>query len=168
VGERSQTFELDEASVTLPVPADAEFSELEGLQEGARHLTWAPGPGGFFMVSAGTSSGHTADGMLSGEAQRGSGLRVESDEPAPLAGEGARRVAFRVTHHRPPEVLETPDGGSVRAPERDVRQLSDLLFVPGEHQHLRIGYRVDEDAPDELRALLARVLDRVEVRRHNA
>jgi hypothetical protein len=163
VDERMQTFELGEASVTLPVPADAEFSEQDGLEPGARHLTWAPAPEGYFMVSAGTSPGHTADGLLAGEAQRGSALRVESDEPAPLAGDGARRVAFRVTQHRPRELREAP-GGRVTVPERDVRQLNDLLFVPGERRHLRIGYRVEEGAPDELRALLARTLDRVEVR----
>ena len=51
-------------------------------------------------------------------------------------------------------------------PERDVHELSDLLLVPGEREQLRIGYRVPEDAPEELRALLARMLDGVEVRRH--
>jgi hypothetical protein len=168
VDERAETFEFDEAAVTLPVPAGAEFTELEGLQEGARHLTWTAAPESFFMISAGASPGHTADGMLSGEAQRGTNLRLKSDEPAPFAGEGARRVAFRVTHRRPPEVREAPGGGTVRAPEREVRQLSDLLFVPGEHQHLRVGYRVDEDAPDELRGLLAHMLDRVEVSRRDA
>jgi hypothetical protein len=162
--EELRTFELDEAEVTVPVPAGAEFSELEGLAEGARHLTWAPAPESFFMVSAGTSAGHTADGMLSGEAQRGSGLSVESDEPAPLAGDGARRVAFRVTQHRPREVR---DGGE-RVPEREFRQLNDLLFVPLDGRHLRIGYRVEEGAPEELRALLARMLDRVQVRRRDA
>ena len=46
-----------------------------------------------------------------------------------------------------------------------MHELSDLLFVPGEREQLRIGYRVPEDAPEELRALLARMLDGVEVRR---
>ena len=167
VDERLETFELDEASVTLPVPAGAEFSELAGLEPGSRHLTWAPTPEGHFMVSAGSSAGHTADGLLAGEAQRGSGLRVESDEPAPLAGEGARRVVFRLTRHRPRELREAP-GGRVTAPEREVRELSDLLFVPGERRHLRIGYRVEDGAPEPLRAQLARMLDRVEVRRRDA
>ncbi|MGH2997562.1 MAG: hypothetical protein ACRDM9_14695 [Gaiellaceae bacterium] len=68
--ERPQTFELEEATVSLPAPGDAEFGEQEGLGEGTRHLTWAPGPEGFFMVSAGAGSGYTADGLLAGEAQR--------------------------------------------------------------------------------------------------
>ena len=161
--EREQTLRFDEATVTIPMPAGAEFSDLEGLEEGARHLTWAPGSEGFFMISAGTSVGHTADGLLASQGQRGRALRVESDQPAPLAGEGARRVAFRVTHDRPRELHEGPDGQVTAVPESEVRQLSDLLFIPGDRQHLRIGYRVDEDAPEELRALLARILDRVEV-----
>ena len=51
-------------------------------------------------------------------------------------------------------------------PEETVHELSDLLYVPGDREQLRIGYRVPEDAPDELRALLARMLDSVEIRRH--
>jgi hypothetical protein len=163
VEECEQTIRFEEATITIPMPAGAEFSDLEGLEEGERHLTWAPGPEGFFMISAGTGVGHTADGLLAGEGQRGRALRVESDQPAPLAGEGARRVAFRVTHDRPRELHEGPDGLLTTVPEREVRQLSDLLFIPGDGQHLRIGYRVDEGAPEELRALLARMLDRVEV-----
>ena len=160
--EREQTFELGEATVSLPAPADAEFAEPEGLNEGTRHLTWPAASGAFFMVSGGTSAGHTPEGML-----RGEDLEVESDEPAPLAGPGARRIAFRVTKRRPRELEATPDGEQT-VPAREVRQLSDLLFVPGERQHLRIGYRVEEGAPEEVRALLARMLDRVAVRRHDA
>jgi hypothetical protein len=166
--ERSQTFELDDVTVTVPAPEGAEFSELEGLEEGARHLTWSPAPNGYFMISAGTSPGHTAEGMLAGERERGTAPRVESDEPAPLAGEGARRVVFRVTDHRPREWREAPGGDVEPVPERDVRQLNDLLFVPGRRQRLRIGYRVEEGAAEELRSLLARMLDRVEVRRRHA
>jgi hypothetical protein len=163
VEDREQTLRFEEATVTVPMPAGAEFSDLEGLEEGARHLTWAPGSEGFFMISAGTSVDYTADGLLAGEGQRGRALRVESDQPVPLAGDGARRVAFRVTHDRPRELHEGPDGEVTAVPERGVRQLNDLLFIPGDGQHLRIGYRIDEGAPDELRALFARMLDRVEV-----
>ena len=152
VDEQLQTFEFAEASVTLPVPAGAAFAELEGLDAGARHLTWAPAPEGYFMLSAGASPGHTADGLLSGEAERERGLRVASDEPAP--GRGPRCAARRVQRDAAP-AAGAPRGGRTAAaspsPERDVRQLSDLLFVPGERQHLRVGYRVDEDAPGAVR-----------------
>ena len=163
VDERLETFDLGAARVTLPVPGGAAFAELEGLDPGARHLTWSPTPDAHFMLSAGSSPGHTPDGLLAGEAERGTDLHVESDAAAPLAGPGARRVAYRVTHHRPEELVAAPDGATVRTPARDVRQLSDLLFVPGDPLSLRIGYRVDEDAPEALRAQLARMLDRVEV-----
>ena len=158
-----RTFELGDADVSVPLPDDAELTELEGLDDGARHLTWAPAPGAHFMLSAGTSPGHTPDGLLAGEAQRGSGLQVDSDVPAPVTGRGARRVVYRVTHHHAEEVVAADDGTLVRVPEHDVRQLGDLLFVPCEATWLRIGYRVDDDAPDALRARLARMLDRVEV-----
>lgn len=157
----TRTFELGDAEVSVPLPEDAELSELEGLDAGARHLTWAPAPGGHFMLSAGTSPGHTADGLLAGEAERGSGLRVESDVPVPQVAPGARRVSYSVTRHQPRELRATAGGGTAVVPERDVRELSDLLFVPG---GIRIGYRVEADAPAELRARLAAILDRVAVR----
>jgi hypothetical protein len=88
-----------------------------------------------------------------------------SDEAAPLAGRDARRVVLRSTERRPRTLVEAPEG--VRSlPERATEQLSDLLFVPGAVQHLRIGYRVDAGAPEAVRAQLARMLDRVEVRPH--
>ena len=90
---------------------------------------------------------------------------VDSDEPAPLAGPGARRIVYARHAHPPRRVVAAPEGAR-SVPEETVRELSDLLFVPGEREQLRIGYRVPEDAPEELRALLARMLDSVEVRRH--
>jgi len=154
-----QVFEFDDATVTVPSPEGAQFSDLDGLPAGDRHLTWTAAPGAFFMVSAGPGAGYTPEGMLNGE-----DLSVDSDAAAPLAGPDARRVAFRETKHRSRRL----EPGHRVVPERTVRQLSDLLFVPGEHQHLRVGYRVEEDAPEELRTLLARMLDGVEVRRRDA
>ena len=142
----TQTFELGESTVTVEAPDGAEFADLEGLSAG-RHLTWTAGRDAFFMVSA-------SDAFDVPDA-------LESDEPAPLVGPGARRVVYRATRHRP---RHTEDDRIV--PERDVRELSDLLLVPGEREQLRIGYRVPEDAPEALRVLLARMLDGVEVRRH--
>lgn len=142
----THTFELGESTVTVEAPDGVEFADLEGLSAG-RHLTWTAGRDAFFMVSA-------SDGFDVPDA-------LESDEPAPLAGPGARRVTYRAVRHRP---RHTEDDHVV--PERDVHELSDLLLIPGEREQLRIGYRVPVDAPDELRALLARMLDGVEVRRH--
>jgi hypothetical protein len=152
--ERIETFDFDEATVTLPVPDGAEFGELGGLPDGERHLTWTAAPGAFFMISAGADEAYAA---------AGEGARVVSDAPAPLAGSGARRVVFRTTERRPRSLEEGAEG--LRSlPERATEQLSDLLFVPGADRHLRIGYRVDEGAPEAVRAQLARMLDRVEVR----
>ncbi len=151
----SQTFELDEATVTVPAPEGAEFNDLDGLRDGERHLTWTAGPDAFFMVSAGTGPGYTPEGVKGD---------VDSDAPVPLVGAGARRIASRETKHQP-ERVET---GGRRLLERRFELLSDVLFVPGEQLNLRIGYRVPEEAPEALRALLARMLDGVEVRRRDA
>jgi hypothetical protein len=156
VAERSETFDFDEATVTLPVPDGAEFGELDGLPDGERHLTWTAAPGALFMISAGADDAYTTPGE---------GARIASDAPAPLAGMGARRVVFRSTERRPRTLAEAAEG--VRSlPERATEQLSDLLFVPGAGQHLRIGYRVDASTPEAVRAQLAHMLDRVEVRPH--
>ena len=149
-------FDFDEATVTLPVPDGAELRALDGLPDGERHLTWTAAPGAVFMLSAGADDAYAAPP---------DGARVVSDAPAPLAGSGARRVVFRSTERRPRELAEAPVGRR-SLPERATEQLSDLLFVPGARQHLRIGYRVDADAPEAVRAQLARMLDRVEVRPH--
>jgi hypothetical protein len=146
----THTFELGESTVTVDAPDGAEFADLEGLSAG-RHLTWTAGPDAFFMVSA-------SDGFDMPE-------QPDSDDPAPLAGPGARRIVTRATRHRPRRVVAAPEGRR-SVPEETVHELSDLLYVPGEREQLRIGYRVPEDAPDALRALLARMLDSVEVRRH--
>ena len=89
---------------------------------------------------------------------------VESDEPAPFAAPGARRVVSR--GRAPARVAWSPPRKARAACPRRRARASDLLYVPGEREQLRIGYRVPEDAPDELRALLARMLDSVEIRRH--
>src|ERR1700742_1614623 len=62
VAERTETFDFDEATVTLPVPDGAEFGELDGLPDGERHLTWTAAPGAFFMISAGADVAHATAG----------------------------------------------------------------------------------------------------------
>jgi len=156
VAERIERFEFDEATVTLPVPEGGDFAELDGLPDGERHLTWTAAPGAFFMISAGAGDAY---------ATPSEGACVVSDAPAPLAGSRARRVVLRSTVRRPRRLAEAPEGQR-SLPERATEQLSDLLFVPGASQHLRIGYRVDEGAPEAVRAQLARMLDRVEVLPH--
>jgi hypothetical protein len=154
----TQTFELEEATVVVPAPDGAEFGDLDGLPEGERHLTWTAAPGAFFMVSAGPGAAYAPASVPA---------EVDSDEPAPLAAPGARRIAYRAIRRRPRRLVAAPEGQR-GVPEETVEELSDLLFVPGEREHLRIGYRVAEDAPEELRGQLARMLDGVEVRRRDA
>ena len=150
-----QVFELGAATVTVPAPDGAEFNDLQGLAEGERHLTWTAGPEAFFMVSAGADPAYTPAALPDD---------VDSDEPAPLAGAAARRIAYRETKRRPRRIVE----GRGSVPEQTIRLVSDLVFVPGDHEQLRIGYRVPEDAPEELRTLLARMLDGVKVHYRDA
>jgi hypothetical protein len=146
-----QTFDFGETEVRVLAPAEAEFDEQAGLPEGMRNLTWSPRDAGFFGVAAGP---FTVDGVISAD-----GVRVDSDEETALAGLPGRRVAYRVERHRPRRLQE-----SGWQPERTWTEVGDVLFVPGEDQNVRIGYRVDENDA-ELRETFARMLDRVEVRR---
>ena len=109
------------------------------------------------MVSAGAGPGL--------HARRAAG-DVDSDAPAPLAGPGARRIAYRETKHRPRRIVEEARQRA-RADDRGSAQRP-ACSSPASTSNLRIGYRVPEDAPEELRALLARMLDGVEVRRRDA
>src|SRR4051812_49790352 len=108
MAERTETFDFDEATVTLPVPDGAEFGELDGLPDGERHLTWTAAPGAFFMISAGADDAYTS---------AGEGARVVSEAPAPLAGSGARRGGF-CSLQRPPRQLLGGDPGLGRPPPR--------------------------------------------------
>jgi hypothetical protein len=146
-----QTFDFGETEVRVLAPADAEFDEQDGLPEGTRNLTWSPRKAGFFGVAAGPFS---VDGVLAGD-----GVSVDSDEETALAGLPGRRVGYRVQRHQPRRQDE-----SGWLPERSWTEVGDLLFVPGEDQNVRVGYRVDENDA-ELRETFARMLDRVEVRR---
>ncbi len=146
-----QTFDFGETEVRVLAPPDAEFDEQGGLPEGMRNLTWSPREAGFFGVAAGPFS---VDTVIAAD-----GVRVDSDEETALAGVPGRRVAYRVQRHAPRRQDE-----SGWQPERTWTEVGDLLFVPGDEQNVRVGYRVDADDA-ELRETFARMLDRVEVRR---
>ena len=70
------------------------------------------------MVSAGADPAYTPAALPED---------VDSDEPAPLAGTGARRIAYRETKRRPRRIVE----GRGSVPEQTIRLVSDLVFVPG-------------------------------------
>ena len=146
-----QTFDFGETEVRVLAPPDAEFDEQDGLPEGMRNLTWAP-------ATPGSSASRRARSP-STACSRGDGVRVDSDEETALAGLPGRRVAYRVERHQPRRQDE-----SGWQPERTWTEVGDLLFVPGDEQNVRVGYRVDEQDA-ELRETFARMLDRVEVRR---
>ncbi len=145
------TFEFGGTEVRVLAPPDAEFDEQAGLPDGMHNLTWSPRKAGFFGVAAGP---FTVDTVIAAD-----GVRVDSDEDTALAGVPGRRVAYRVQRHAPRRREE-----SGWQPERTWTEVGDLLFVPGDEQNVRVGYRVDEDDA-ELRETFARMLDRVEVRR---
>ena len=147
----THTFELGESTVTVEAPEGAEFADLEGLSAGppphldGRARRVLHGLGGERLRRCPTRSTPTSRRRWPGP------VRAASSTARPSTGRAGSSPRPRAP---------------AACPSATIHELSDLLLVPGEREQLRIGYRVPEDAPEELRALLARMLDSVEVHRH--
>lgn len=163
----SETVRLEIAglAVEVPAPVGAEFSDLEGLPAPARNTSWSPGPGwGAFMVSTGDGPGHTADGFVAAEHEEADAVDVQRDEIVAGPAGPARRIALRSNRHEERVWVEGENGGPVEVPEHEAADELEFVFTIGpEGDPVRIGYRVPADAPDEVRALLRRMLDETRV-----
>jgi hypothetical protein len=163
----SETVRLEIAglAVEVPAPVGAEFTELDGLPPEARNASWSPGPGwGAFMVSTGRGAGHTADGFVAGEREQSDAVEVERDEIVAGPAGPARRIALRSSRHEERVWVEGENGRPVEVPEHEAEDELEFVFAIGpDGTPLRIGYRVPADAPDEVRALLRRMLDETQV-----
>jgi hypothetical protein len=160
VGDRLLEYEVGGATVRLLAPDTADFNDITGLPAGERNLTWST-DGGFFMISTGAGAGHTPDGMLASERDRAEEFELLSDSPVPVAGRGARRIAFRSAHRIARSMEMIPTGERIERDETKVSRVADFLFVPGPDHIVRIGYRAEEKAP--VRQVFTRMLDRAQV-----
>jgi hypothetical protein len=136
------------------LPGDAELEDVDGL------AYWSPDPRlGRFTVAP--AAGQDGDALLATE-RAGGEVAVEADERTERGGRPVHRLRYRVRREVPREVVLTPAGRRHEGGEQ-VEHLGDVLLIGEGAATVRAGYAVRTDAPDELRARFAEVLDRLRI-----
>jgi hypothetical protein len=131
------------------LPSGAALQDLDGV------AYWSPDPRlGRFTVAPGADG----DALLAAERAEAE-LEVESDERGERGGRPVRHLRYRVRRHAPREVVLTP-GGRRHEGGEEVEHLADFLLIG---DAVRAGYSVRVDAPEELRARFAEVLERLRI-----
>jgi hypothetical protein len=136
------------------LPSGASLEDVDGV------AYWSPDPRlGRFVVTP--AAGEDGEALLATE-RAGGELDVEADERTERGGQPVHRLRYRVRHRVPREVVLTPAGRRHEGGE-EVEHLGEVLLIGAGPQTVRAGYSVRADAPDELRARFAEVLDRLRV-----
>ena len=131
----------------LLLPDGAELVPDPGVADGEM-LAWAPQPElGAFSVSHGPAAGRRAEDLLALE--RGFADEVDVEN----GGDGELRL--RVVTHGSRDLVE--GRGYVDEPPR--RERLRFRFWEDDGEAVRAGYRLDESAPEELRAAFERMAD---------
>jgi hypothetical protein len=151
MGQRLQTAA---GPIEVWIPPGEPLWDLDGV------AYWSPDPRlGRFMIAP--APGEDGDGLLATE-RAGGAVDVEADVRIERGGLPVRRLRYRVRGELPREVVLGPAGRRHEGGE-EVEHLGDVLLI-GEGLHtVRAGYSVRGDAPDELRARFAEVLDRLRI-----
>ena len=142
--------------VRVWLPRDETLQEIEGV------ALWSPDSElGRFTVASAEGSGD-GDALLAAERDSGA-VEVEQDDRLERGGLQVRRLRYRSRHHTPREVVRRPEVGRTDVGGEDVETLADFLLVETGASLIRAGYAVRADAPEELRAALAQVYERLEI-----
>jgi hypothetical protein len=145
---------------TAAGPVDVWLPSGESLDDVNGISYWSPDPrlGRFTVIS---DEDPDADGLLATERAHGE-VELESDERSERGGLAVRRVRYRVRRDEPRDVVLV--GGERRhAGGAPAEHISDVLLIGDGTAGARAGYSVRADAPAELRAQFAEVLDRLRV-----
>jgi hypothetical protein len=140
---------IDTALGTLELwlPDGARLADDPGVATG-RQLWWSPDPRlASFTVSHGPVRGRAAADLLALE----EGASVELDRHD--------QVIATVAHTEPRHLSEDADGQRVSVPERVLRERLRFRFWDDGENGVRVGYRLTDSAPRELRAVLDRTVD---------
>jgi hypothetical protein len=149
-----QRLETAAGPIEVWLPPGATLEDADGV------AYWSPDPRlGRFTVRL--AAGEDGDALLAAE-RAGGELEVEADERTDRGGRPVRRLRYRVRRRAPREVVLTPAGRRHEGGE-EVEHLGDVLLIGGGEQTVRAGYAVRADAPDELRARFAEMLDRLRI-----
>ena len=150
------THRLETAAgpIEVWIPPGGALRDLDGV------AYWSPDPRlGRFTVAP--AAGEDGDALLATEREGGE-LDVEADERGERGGLPVRRLRYRLRRETPREVVMGPAGRRHEGGEQ-VEHLGDVLLI-GEGAHtVRAGYAVRGDAPDDIRAGFAEVLDRLRI-----
>ena len=145
---------------TAAGPVDVWLPPGELLDDVDGIAYWSPDPrlGRFTVISDEDPDG---DALLATERAHGE-VELEADERSRRGGLEVRRVRYRVRRIEPRDLVlvdgERRDVGGALA-----EHISDILLIGDGAAGARAGYSVRADAPEELRARFAEVLDRVRV-----
>jgi hypothetical protein len=136
------------------LPPGAALQELDGI------AYWSPDPRlGRFAVAP--APGQDGDALVATERASGE-VDVEADERTARGGRPVRRLRYRVRRHTPREVVLGPAGRRHEGDE-DVEDICDVLLIGQGAETVRAGYAVRADAPGDMRADLAEVLERLRI-----
>jgi len=145
---------------TAAGPVDVWLPPGESLDDVNGIAYWSQDPrlGRFTVIS---DEDPDADALLATERANGE-VELESDERSERGGLDVRRVRYRVRRTEPREVL-LGERGERHVGGTPAEHVSDVLLIGAGEAGARAGYSVRADAPPELRARFAEVLDRVRV-----
>jgi len=140
-------------TIELQLPEGGALAPDPGVADGAM-LAWTPAPElGTFSLSYGPAAGRRAEDLLALEHGYADAVAVERDG----GGELRLRVETRGTR----DTLEDPAGQRTGSDERTRRERVRFRFWESGGEAVRVGYRLDEAAPEELRAAFDRATDSV-------
>ena len=146
-------------TLELALPEGERLVPDTGVPDGEM-LVWAPAPElGGFSVSHGPAAGRRAEDLLALE--RGFADAVEVDEQS----SGERELCLRVETHEGRDLIEDEAGNRSALPERVRQERLRFRFWEDGDEALRVGYRIDESAPGDLRAAFDRLTDSARLER---
>jgi hypothetical protein len=140
-------------TIELRLPEGGALAPDPGVADGEM-LVWAPAPEfGGFSVSHGPAAGRRAEDLLALERGFADAVDVERDD--------GDELRLRVETRGSRDIVEDPSGRRTGSAERTRRERVRFRFWESRGEAVRAGYRLDESAPDELRAAFDRVTDSV-------
>jgi hypothetical protein len=138
-------------TLALLLPEGAALEPDPGVADGEL-LAWAPQPElGAFSISHGPAEGRRPEDLLTLE--RGFADEVDVEEGA----EGELRL--RVLTLGSDDLVDDGEGGRAHRDQPARRERVRFRFWQAGEKALRAGYRLDETAPEELRAAFDRIAD---------
>jgi len=138
-------------TLELLLPEGAALEPDPGVADGEL-LAWAPQPElGAFSISHGPAEGRRPEDLLTLE--RGFADEVDVEEGA----EGELRL--RVLTLGSDDLVDDGEGGRAHRDQPARRERVRFRFWQAGEKALRAGYRLDETAPEELRAAFDRIAD---------